>query len=331
MKKSPTKSPPKYKNPDHGILSGESIQCATCNTKKSIMEMVPSHSPFFPSGRTTLCYSCVESIVDGNDLNQVDRLCQFANIAFLPDEWRKMWKQHEIKAFKRYCESYYSINYYKFDWAEQNEHLMDLAKKGTVDLELDELRPALMEKLRIRWGEMPERDLLLLEELFNTSMDDYAIYTGQEKQMLGKICRLSLMIDNDFMNNVVDKDKISQYDRLLTSLQKVVEKNETDGITTAADIASFIERNGYVANFYDGLPRDDYDRIIQNIHEHNRDLVLSAVNITDKYESRKRQIENRRLGKEEIEELEEFAEDTFEELDNELDQEGEDGEYGEEQ
>lgn len=287
----------KHKNAT-GIISG-SNHCHTCNQSKSAMELVPSHSPFWPTGRTTLCYSCVECTLDGNNLNHIDRLCQFANIAFLPEEWRKMWKQHSNKAFRRYCESYYSINYYKYDWSEQNEALKAKASKGTIATELDELRPELLAKLKQEWGDLPERDLLFLEELFNTSLSDYAIYTAQEKEMLKKICRLSLLIDHDFDNSVVDKDKIAQYDKLLTSLQKVVDKNESEGINTAGKIVEFIERNGYVANFYDNLSRDEYDRLISNIHEHNKDLVLSAVNITEKFEARKKQLETRKMSKEE--------------------------------
>lgn len=295
----------KHKN-STAIPSGSCV-CHACATNRSALELVPSHSPFWPTGRTSLCYACVESMVDGEDLNQIDRLCQFANIAFLPEEWRKMWKQHEKNAFKRYCESYYSINYYKYDWSEQNETLKAKASKGTIELELDELRPDLLAKLKMEWGDLPERDLIALEELFNTSLADYAIYTAQEREMMKKICRLSLLIDHDFNNQIVDKDKIAQYDKLLTSLQKVVDKNESNGINTASDIVEFIERNGYVANFFDTLSRDEYDLIINNIHEHNRDLVLSAINISEKYESRKKQLQNRRNGKvEELEKLEEL-------------------------
>ena len=261
--------------------------CHLCGKPKIPAELVPSYSPFHPSGRTSLCYSCTESMVDGQDLNQVDRWCQFANMAFLPDEWRKLFRQHSTQAFKRYAESYHSINYYKYDWSTQNAKLIELAKKGTLEFTLEELQPQIIAELKQAWGDLPQADLLKLETLFNDSLQDYTISSANERDMLRKICRLSLMIDLDFNKNVVDKDKLGEYNKLMTSLQKVVEKNEGNKITSLGQILAFIEQNGYKPNFYDGIPRDELDLLERNIKEHITDAVLSAVNISEVYEQRK--------------------------------------------
>lgn len=268
--------------------------CHICNKSKQPHDFVPSYSPFHPSGRTSLCYDCAKTMVDPTDLNQVDRWCQFANMAFLPDEWRKLYRQYGDSAFQRYAESYHGINYYKYDWGEQNQKIIEIATKGLVDLELEELTDAKYAELSRVWGgTFSHAELIQLEELFNSSLQDYTVSAATDRDMLRKVCKLSLMVDKDFAGGRVDAAKLKQYESLLASLQKAVEKNETGGITSLGQILAFVERNGYKPSFYDGIPRDELDMMEQNIKEHISDTVTSAVNISEIYEQRKRALSKR--------------------------------------
>lgn len=267
------------------------MKCDNCRKEKPNAEYAPTSSAFFPQGHINICYDCIEKNVDGNDLNQVDRFCQHCNIAFMPNEWLKLWKRDEKGAFRKYLNSYYDLNYGKFDWGEQNERLMELAKNGTVEYEIEALKPEYIHKLKINWGDLPELDLLRLEKYFNSSLNDYNVQTEAQRDMLRKICRLSIMIDQDLINGKVDKDAIAQYDKLMTSALKTLETTQQEGISSVGQVIEFIERNGYQPRFYEGIPKDELDMLEKNIQEYLRDLVLGEVNITEIYERRKNIVE----------------------------------------
>lgn len=266
------------------------MKCQYCNKNQPKSEYLPSSSPFWKEGHINVCHTCLEELVDFNDLNQIDRVLQFANMAFLPGEWRKIYKREEKKALRKYGQLYWDFNYYKYDWGEQNKKLMSLAENGLAEVEIEELKPGLLRELKLRWGEMDELDLLTLERYYNSILGDYDVNTEAQRDMFRKICRLSLAIDKDLQANFVDKDKIAQYEKLMASVLKMVEKTQSDAITSIGQVIEFIERNGYKANFYDGLPRDEIDLIMKNTQEFLRDLIMNEVSLPEVYSNIKRRL-----------------------------------------
>lgn len=271
-------------------------KCETCSKSKPDSEYMPSSSPFWPRGHIHICYDCVEELVDGNDLNQVDRLLQLSNTAFMPQEWRKLWKREGIKAFRKYATLYNDFNYYKYDWSDQNERLMEAAKKGVIDLELEELKPAFLKKLKTRWGDLPEYDLVWLETYYNNIMSDYNVQEETQRDMFRKICRMSLYIEKDLQNGGIDKDFMTQYNNFMTSALKNVQKKDSNAITSVGQIVEFIERNGYRANFYDGVPRDEIDMLLENMKEYIADLVRGETNLPEIYAQTKQRYDQGAIG-----------------------------------
>lgn len=257
--------------------------CQLCNKTKAESEFMPAQSPFWSKGVINICYLCLERNVDGKDLNQVDRLLQFANMAFLPQEWRKIYKREGSGAFRKYAAGYYTMNYYKYDWGAQNEKLMDLARHGLIETEIEELKPGLLHELKLRWGDLEEYDLLWLENYYNTILADFNIDAETQRDQFRKICRMSLVIDKQLQQGQIDKDFMTQYNNFMTTALKNVEKNQTNAITSVSQIVEFIERNGYQANFYDGVPRDEIDMIINNIKDYIKDLVHGETNLPEIY------------------------------------------------
>lgn len=263
------------------------MKCDKCKKDKVANEYMPSTGYMWPNRHINICYTCVEDLIDGDDLNEVDRLMQHANMAFLPNEWRKLWKREAKGAFRKYAHTYQEINYYKYDWGEQNEKLSKLARDGVIATELDEISDELIAHLKLSWGELPALDLIRLERFFNASLSDYNVQTEAQKDMLRKISRLSVLIDQDLAVGLVDKDKLSQYDKLMTSALKTLETTQENGITAIGQVVEFIEKNGYKPNFYEGVPKDEIDMIENNIKDYLKDLVQGEVNLTDLYERKK--------------------------------------------
>ena len=270
------------------------MKCQYCEKELPLSSFPASSSPFWSDGYANICYSCTPNIVDKMNLNQVDRWCQWINVAFFPNEWRKI-VQREENPFKAYIAAHKTLNYYKYDWGEQNEKLMELARTGLIENELEELRPHFLEKLKEEWGDQtPEKDMLLMEKRFNASLNDYNVATDAQRDTLRKIARLSVIIDRQMESGKVDKDLITMYEKLLTSVTKTLETMEGDGISSISELIEFIERSGYQAEFYDGIPRDELDLMMQNIQEYLRDLIEGEVNLTELYEAKKRQLEARK-------------------------------------
>jgi len=261
-------------------------QCEMCNRSQPETNYAPTSSAFFPSNHINVCYSCLEEMVDGNDLNQVDRLCQHINVAFLPNEWRKIWTREGKESFKKYFNSYYDMNYTKYDWGEQNEKLMQKAREGIINNELDELSDELIQELKMEWGDMPKLSLLRMEKFFNSSLGDYNVQTEVERDMLKKAARISMLIDNQLIEGIIDKDATSQYDKIINSVLKQLETSQSEGISSISQVVEFIEKNGFQPKFYEGIPRDEIDMMEKNIQEYLRDLVHSEVNLTELFEKK---------------------------------------------
>lgn len=264
------------------------MKCELCKENFPQTEFAPTSSAFFPNKHINICFSCVEKNVDGNNLNQVDRFLQHCNIAFFPNEWRKMWKREETNAFRKYTHTYYDLKFVKHDWGEQNKKLEELARKGATNYELEELRPEYITELKLTWGDLSELDLVRLEKYYNSSLNDYNVQTETQRDMLRKICRISVLIDDDLAKGVVDKDKVAQYDKLMGSALKTLETTQGEGITSIGEIVAFMEQNGFQPKFYSGIPKDEIDLMMENVQEYLRDLVLGEVNLTDLYEGKKR-------------------------------------------
>lgn len=262
-------------------------KCERCQRTQPKSEFMPTTGYLWPDGRINMCYSCIEEFLDGDNLNEVDRLCQHANMAFLPNEWRKLWKRERKNAFRLYAAKYNSINYYKYDWGEQNEKLMELARSGIIENELDELRPAFIQELKLKWGDLPDLDLVRLERFFNASLADYNAQTEAEADLIRKVARLSILTDDSLSQGQVNKDLLTQYDRIMSTMLKTLETVQSEGITAIGQVVEFIERNGYKPNFYDGVARDELDLLIQDIKEFTKDLVEGAVDLGEIYEREK--------------------------------------------
>jgi hypothetical protein len=268
------------------------MKCKKCKKNKTMQEFAPAYSPFWLDGHIDICYDCLGEMVDYSNLNEVDRLCQYANMAFLPEDWRKMFKREGDAAFRKYANIYNEINYYKYDWGQQNEALKVLAEEGVVELEIEELRPSKLKELRLKWGDVvTESDLVRMERYFNRSLSEWAITKETEKDQLRKIVRLSVMMDNNLATGKPDKDLLGMYDKLVTQLHKTVGNKQQVGYNSLSQLTAFIERNGYKPQFYDGVPRDEIDMMMNDIQSYLRDLVSSEVNFEEMLE---RAIEKKR-------------------------------------
>ena len=76
--------------------------CIRCNTTKPLEEFVSTKSKFFPGGRSLICITCYERMVDQENLGEVDKLCQHLDIPFLVNQWTKLYKNGKERTLHLY-------------------------------------------------------------------------------------------------------------------------------------------------------------------------------------------------------------------------------------
>jgi hypothetical protein len=262
------------------------MKCDFCKKEKPTNEFLPSYSPFYPNGVMPFCYECVADKFDIDDLNQANRICQQANAAFFADEWLKLTKRETpVQVLKKYFNKYFDVNYYTYDWSEQNEKIKKLAELGVLEYEIEELRPEIEKELKKFWGDLSTEELLALERSFNSIVGDFNVQSDIQKDMIKKVSKISLIVDKELNQGIVDKDKIGQYQKLADTVMKTLEVNvESKGITSLGQVFDLLERMGFKPNYYDGVPKTEIDLMIQNMQEYTKDLVAGETLIGEQYE-----------------------------------------------
>ena len=73
--------------------------CGICSKPKLLQEFVPAgaNTIFQKDTLSTVCYDCVCEMVEFNDLDAVNKLCQFLDIPFLANDWLNYIKAPIIK------------------------------------------------------------------------------------------------------------------------------------------------------------------------------------------------------------------------------------------
>lgn len=256
-------------------------QCTFCNSTPTI----PSKSWYF-DGYSNICYKCALERTDISNLNEVDRLFQHLNIAFFPNDWIKLWRREEpLAALQKYVAQYNDSFHHKPDWKEQTALLTELIETGTINLEVEALKPHTERKLQRKWGtQLPLDQVIKMEENYNLYLKDYAPRKHQEKELLKKLATISVLIDAKLEAGINDKDLLDSYKKLLSLISTTVSEEQGDSVTTVSELIAFIQKNGFKPNYVNNVARDELDLLKKNLHEHVLTLVGNDPTILTKLE-----------------------------------------------
>ena len=80
-------------------------QCNRCGNSFAPSNFAMTKSIFYPDGSLPICNDCIELyLVDVDfDWREVNKLCQYADIPFVPKEWERMREMNGDKAFPKYA------------------------------------------------------------------------------------------------------------------------------------------------------------------------------------------------------------------------------------
>ena len=161
----------------------------------------------------------------------------------------------------------------------------DYFDDGATDALVAELTEEDRLYLRLKWGKAYKPDEWIeLEKLYKDMEESYDIQTAGHKDTLKLICKTSLkanqLID---MGDIEGYQKMSKvYDTLMKSGKFTAAQNKAENgeyVDSVAELIALCERDGFIPRYYVDGPQDRVDRVIQDLEDYTRNLVLEELHL----------------------------------------------------
>ena len=258
-------------------------KCASCGQLLT-SDQFPKTKAIFYDGFLPHCNQCVGEWLKERDFNwyYVDKLCQWADIPFVPREWEKIKQiNNELDAFPTYATIFQSEEYENLGWKEYYEQFKELKNQQIIEDELPEIREEKFRKLKEKWGaNYDEESLIYLEDLYSGILKTQNVNGALQTKQAQQLCMISLELESRIRSGQ-DFDKLlSSYDKLV----KVAEftpknaKNASD-FDSVGELIRWLEKRGWKNKFFDGVKRDIVDETIKNIQSYNQRLYTNESSI----------------------------------------------------
>ena len=172
-----------------------------------------------------------------------------------------------------------------FEQTETFEPAEDYFDDGATDALVAELTEEDKLYLRLKWGKAYKPDEWIeLERLYQEMMESYDIQTAGHKDTLKLICKTSLkanqLID---MGDIEGYQKMSKvYDSLMKSGKFTAQQNKAENgefVDSIAELVALCERDAFIPRYYTDGPQDKVDRVIQDLEDYTRNLVLEELHL----------------------------------------------------
>ena len=265
-------------------------QCNRCGGSFTSDAFAPTKSIFYHDGSLPICNSCIETYLVDVDFNwrEVDKLCQWADIPFVPREWERLHEMNGDKVFGVYAEVFAQSEYEGLGWDDYYKAFKDLKATGDIDDELPGIADQKRKQLQERWGaNYDDEALRYLENLYNGLMTTQNVNGALQVDQAIKICKMSYEIDNRIREGA-DFDKLlASYDKLVKAAEftpkNVKNINDFDSV---GELIKWLEKRGWKNTYYDGVTRDIVDETIKNFQNFNQRLYTNESGIGEQITER---------------------------------------------
>lgn len=270
--------------------------CVRCGGTFGVEGFAPTKSLFFPDGTIPMCNDCVDKELAAHDWDwdYIDKMCQMADIPFVPKEWERLREMSEREVFHRYATIFLSTEYEGIGWADYYKAFKELKRQGSIEDELPEIAEHRERELKEKWGGNYDMEALqYLEGLFNGLMTTQNVNGALQVDQAKKICKMSYEVDRRI-------EEGSDFDKLLSSYDKLVKaaeftpknvKNIND-FDTFGEAIRWLEKSGWRNTFYDGVTRDIVDESMKNFQNFNQRLYTNESNIGEEITRRLEALKN---------------------------------------
>lgn len=243
-------------------------QCTKCGGSFGPEGFAPTKSLFYPDGVIPICNDCIDKMISEKegDWSFIDKLCQMADIPFVPKEWQNISDLNPVGAFYKYAQIFLSSEYEGVAWSDYFDLYRRLREANKLENELPGISDDKRARLQKTWGNTYDDEALeYLDNLYQGLLATQNINGKLQMDQAQKICKMSYEIDRRI-------EEGSDFDKLLSSYDKLVKaaeftpknaKNIND-FDTFGEAVRWMEKNGWRNRFYDNVTRDIVDETIKN-------------------------------------------------------------------
>ena len=161
----------------------------------------------------------------------------------------------------------------------------DYFDDGATDSLVAELTDEDRLYLRLKWGKAYKPDEWIeLERLWTEMTESYDIQTAGHKDTLKLICKTSLkanqLIDMGDLDGYQKMSKV--YDALMKSGKFTAAQNKAENgeyVDSVSELVAMCERDAFIPRYYVDGPQDKVDRVIQDLEDYTRNLVLEELHL----------------------------------------------------
>ena len=113
-------------------------QCTRCGAAQTPESFAPTKSIFYADGALPICNTCISDHLISVDFDwrEVDKLCQWADIPFVPREWERLHDMNGDNVFAAYAEVFAQTEYEGLGWDDYYKAFKELKASGDIDDEL---------------------------------------------------------------------------------------------------------------------------------------------------------------------------------------------------
>ena len=267
-------------------------KCQRCGEELSTGAYIAVNS-IVHGGSLPICRHCLAKQIDkayseGNGWNVVDKICQWADVPFVPEHWEEMYEGHGRDAIGVYISTFRGKPYDTLDWKQYNDVYLQIQEENRVLDALPEVREGLRRRLRQKWGQQyDDESLEYLENLHQGLLSSQNIVGALNEDQALKLCKISLIIEEKMRSGMeFDKD-LKAYDQLskLANLTSKVVKDANE-FNSIGEVCAFLEKKGFKVKYYDGAVRDEADFTAKDIKYWLQSLYVNETGIAEEIEQR---------------------------------------------
>ena len=291
--------------------------CRKCGEYHRQDMYIKSNSWFFPDGYIDICNSCLDKYLgDCMDIDKADKLCQYMDIPFDLNSWMTIVNSNGRGSFKIYVNQNWGKKYDTIQWKDVHNEWKEIIESNDRT-KITALSKKDMRELQEKWGtQFNDEQLLYFENMYNEIDKTQSITTAIQKDNARKMCMLSYQIEKAIWKDDEGYGKggtevkalISSYDQLAKAADFTPKTAKNVGdFESIGELCAFLEKRGFKNKFYDWVPRDEVDKVMQNLQKYTKRIVVGETNIAEELNNKLDQIEQMNR----IEDDDNYEEDSY--------------------